>query len=155
MRLHEITSNKWYFGTTHRQLPGWLVRGRPERHPDPEGRIVDDILEKYRPRQEMSRDKSLFLSRSPDEETVRRANRYTDYIYEMAPIGEIFQNDHVWWDKIREVSPDLWLDGHREEAIEVAREFAQNYWAGKASEAPQWEYRVRSAAVIRRVNGPN
>ena len=105
----------------------------------PETQRTEQILEKYRPHNKLSRSKSVFMVKNPDE--IDAAGGYNDFIYVVQPMGVVEVSDLSWQSEI-----EIYLDGSEEEQ----RKCALNYWNGVPyrGNSSLWEYRTPQAKII-------
>jgi hypothetical protein len=101
----------------------------------------ENIVEKYRPVDKISRFESVFLVDEPS--LIDYAGGYDDFVYQVAPIGQLDKSDLCWYTEMF-----LYLVAPAEEQEIVA----VNYWNGLPYNKPAsilWEYRARSAKIIK------
>ena len=99
----------------------------------------EDIIEKYRPLDKLSRKESVFLVDDPD--LIEDAGGYDDYIYEVSYDSIPEKSDLAWYTEISMTDDESLIE-----------EYAKNYWSGVKftnSEYSLFEYRVPKAKTLR------
>ena len=71
---------------------------------------------------------------------------YTDNIYSVKSLGKPEKSDLSWYTKTNMEMGDFF---ELSELTDKAKEYIMNYWSGKASENPVWEYRSINAIIIK------
>ncbi len=114
---------------------------------------TERILESHRPAQCLPRAKSVFMVTDPEE--IDFAGGYTDFVYQVEPVGKVEKNDMAWYSSLATV---IWDDVNDPEAIRLA----EGYWSGQPEKPLRsfeyralleshtlFEYRAPSAKIIR------
>lgn len=132
-----ISQSSFYHGTKKIFPIGFILLPQLDGYVHQEIEI-ENILEKYRPENKISRFNSVFLVDNPDN--VDFAGGYEDYIYKVQPIGQIDKSDLSWYSDVSIYNTE------KENQI-----YATNYWNQipyKNSDNSLWEYRCKSAKII-------
>jgi len=123
-------------------IGGTGKRPLQERHP-----VIEGILEERRPTDELDRGSSVYLRQHRDFSTVG-VTYYQGYIHTVEPIGSIRRRDLVWTGILQERhARDMRFRKDRYPLLTDA-EIANLWWAGEASDQPDWEFLVEKASVI-------
>lgn len=106
---------------------------------------LEELFESLRPDNKIPRSESVYMCN--DVDLIDLAGGYTDFIYQVNPVGAIEESDLAWYTQAQ-----IQLeDGDRDGAIESAK----NYWSGELfvyDNASCIEYRCREATVIKQVS---
>ena len=108
---------------------------------------VEDILERCRPKGKEDRGNSVYLKENKDFSKVG-VTYGEGYIHTVDPVGEVERRDLVWTGILqkryikderfqKDLRPDLTDD-----------QVADKWWAGQASETPDWEWVASGATVV-------
>tara|TARA_Y100001960_G_scaffold321323_1_gene395829 strand:+ start:63207 stop:63641 length:435 start_codon:yes stop_codon:yes gene_type:complete len=103
----------------------------------------EDFMESLRPEDKISRFNAVFMA--DNTEDIDNLGGYTDYIYEVEPIGAYSKHDLAWYSK---ASSYYLIDN------EKAKECALKYWSGERYDKMDesvFEYIVESAEIIKEV----
>lgn len=103
----------------------------------------EDFIESLRPEDKISRFNAVFMAENTED--IDNLGGYTDYIYEVDPIGEYSKHDLAWYSK---ASNYYLIDN------EKAKECALKYWSGEMydkMEESVFEYMVESAEIVEEV----
>lgn len=155
INIVESSYRKLYHGSRGEIPIGELLSSDSIEHDDEESQAVEEILEYFRPEGVLPRAGCVFMVDKNDIDYIEKIGGYADYIYEVEPQGQVFKYDVSWWADIYSYAFD-WVDGSEEEHEEILREcksLADNYWGGKQSSNPKWEYITNTAVVVGYVGG--
>lgn len=109
-----------------------------------ENQKIEAIMERYRPKNKLSRFGSVFLVNDPD--LIDSSGGYTDHIYIVQPARRLEKSDLSWYS-------DVSVYGEDEDSEEV-KQAAINYWKGipyKNQENSLFEYRTPYATIIKEI----
>lgn len=131
-----------------RVIVGTGKRPLEERHP-----IIEGILEERRPTHELDRGSPVYLRQHKDFSTVG-VTYYKGYIHIVEPIGNIRRRDLVWTGILQERhARDMRFRRDRCPLL-TDGEIADLWWAGEASDQPDWEFLAERASVIEAESSP-
>lgn len=102
---------------------------------------LEELFEKYRPLNKLSRLKSVFICDDIDE--IEAAGGYLDYIYKVKPIDIPEKSDLAWYTEVQ-----LLPETDEYNIIKAIK----NYWNGiqyHDIEMSVWEYRTSAAKIIK------
>lgn len=102
----------------------------------------EELIEKYRPSDKLSRKKSVFLV--DDKDYIEDAGGYDDFIYEVSYDSIPEKSDLAWYTEMSMTDDES-----------LIKEYAENYWSGiqfSDSDNSLFEYRVPSAKIIKIIN---
>jgi len=136
-------NTKVYHGSTKKFDVGFVLtpQGYGYAFMDSE-KEIEDIFERLRPKNKLSRKNCVYLVSNIDE--VDNAGGYTDYIYEVDPIGVVQKSDLAWYTNVAIIISDKYKE---EDIIESVN----NYWQGvqyKNKEHSLFEYRCMKAKIV-------
>ena len=157
MRWSEITEtqSKPLFWGTRQEFPlGQVIIGRKINHDDRESKWVEKVFEQYRHAQFLNRNLSVYMVDQPDPDLIEKAGGYADHIYQMIPQGKVERNDVHWWSQVYHFALDFQHTQPGPERAAILKQvepLVLNYFAGTASDHPNWEYRVRKAVIEKKV----
>ena len=140
MRIYRIAAKKFYHGSQNEFPVGFVLLPQTEGYVHQE-KHFEDRIEKYRPPNKISRFDAVFMTSNPNN--CEPAGGYSDFIYEVVPNGQVDRSDLAWYSEA-----EIYLEATENEV----KECAINYWNGVPFKNPsnsQWEYRARSATIIR------
>jgi hypothetical protein len=147
MRIHEIlTESKvpvLYHGS-YKEFPlGFVLTPQSDgyQHSTSDVRHTEEIIESYRPSDMMSRFDSVFMV--DDATDIDNAGGYDDYVYVVEPIGNVERNNLGWYSDVAVYGE---YDNDNHEDIE---QWSLNYWHGHDAVNGVWEYRARSARIVK------
>lgn len=133
-----------YYHGSYDELPeGSVMKGRGDAY-EASWKDTDfyPVLERYRPEGCLAHRDAVFMVESIDD--IDNAGGATDWVLEVAPVGETTRHDMSWSSEIS----CLLSDGHAVESAEVAKA-ADNYWRGVVhADGPLWEVIAREAVVV-------
>ena len=145
------TANFSFFHGSKRDIQlGTIIKGKRIQHYDSESKMVEKVLEHFKPLDCLSRNASVFMVDAPNIDLIEKAGGYADYIYSVEPLGKIEKNDVSWWGDIYSLSLHY---SSIEELIPESKEIAINYWKGVSSKKPLWEYRTPAFKIVSLVGG--
>src|SRR5690606_13063150 len=99
------------------------------------------------PANQLSRNQSVFFTTSSDPKEVELISGTSAYIYEVDPIGPIYRNDAFWIDYMLGNGVYPYMEGETS-LLPQLQMIAEEYWQGKKSENPKWEFRARSVSIL-------
>ena len=108
---------------------------------------TEKILERYRPRDVISRRSAVFLVDQPDPDLIERAGGYADFIYGVEPIGTVWKTNLHWYSEVYSFAEGM-SDAEVQD-VPGLRVLASNYWKAAPSERYLWEYLCASANVLK------
>jgi hypothetical protein len=112
---------------------------------DAQIKITEQLLEKFRPSDQLSRYESVFVTTTPA--TIEYAGGSTNHVYVVEPLGPIFFGNLYWYSQIENAAFDI--DDYDPDEL---RSWAQNYWAAKPSgQSETYEYRTNKARIVKEV----
>ena len=142
MRIYEITSKIYYHGSSIYLPVGTILKARAEYESDWEHTDFYNVLEQYRPSNQLSHKQSVFMCDNSDD--LDSAGGGTEWVFTLKPLGPVQRHDMNWSSEIS----CLIGDGYAQDSLEV-KEAAQKYWAGKPHfNESLWEYLTPSARII-------
>lgn len=151
INLIESTTNSVLFHGSRTDIEiGTVLTGRPIKHTDRESKLVEAVLEHYRPKNCLPRNQSVFMVDTPDIDVIEKVGGYADYIFSVQPLGNVEKNDVFWWAQIYSLAED---SKSLDELKNRAATDANNYWSGEPSRRTRWEYRTDKAKVMQMVGG--
>jgi hypothetical protein len=140
----EANSLRLYHGSRRKFPKGFRLTPQPTgyaHHPDQQ--ILEQVFEKMRPPDKLSRYQSVFLVDDPTD--CESAGGYEDHVYLVQPEGQVEKSDLAWYSEC-----EVYLD----EPIERQQECAKNYWVGVPFTNPansMFEYRCRAAIILKEI----
>jgi hypothetical protein len=112
-----------------------------------ETKWIEEFMEKHRVEGCLSRFESVFMA--DNSEDIDNLGGYTDFIYIVRPVdGYAEKSDLSWYTKASMLIGDYPSKDIPEHILDQAKGYAENYWSGKSSENPVWEYRCLEAAIV-------
>jgi hypothetical protein len=151
-KLTETTIPTLYHGSRRRFPKGFVLLPQSKGYVSwDEVRVHEQFIERYRPRDCLSRGQSVFMVADP--RLAETAGGYEDYVYEVRPVGKVERNDLNWYEVLNvldnySIEEQEQIDLNDPEWIAAAK----NYWKGVPHPGrSMWEYRSPSAVIIRRV----
>jgi len=142
MNFKEFVNNTVYYHGSNKPMPiGTILRPQPQFYT---GDPVEDILEKFRPPNKLSRKNSIFLVDKPED--IAEASGNSDYVYIVEPTPPLEKSDVSWWSEVQLKLGDNDLAGAQAAAV--------NYWNGVPypdKDLSVFEYRCPSAKLIQEV----
>ena len=167
MRLDEIATKKFYHGSPQPLAEGKVYRVRQWKASDQGGvdKQVEDVLEKYRPKNAIPRYKAFYMTASKYK-NMDEFGGVTDYVYQVEPVGRVEKHDLQWVNDLDVVLRREFLDDdttsyswhmppiYASEKEETEEMLARNYWSGELYPFKPWrliEYLTPSFRVIKLV----
>jgi hypothetical protein len=117
---------------------------------------IETVFEDARPPGLLSRLTAVFMT----GDVRSRLNGVNgSYVYRVMPTGLVEVHDNVWYGEVQKADlkrkhKSNLIAGYPEWRPDVLAAFAERYWTGAASTAPNWEYLASSAEVLELVAGP-
>lgn len=112
---------------------------------------LEDFMERERPEDKLSRRECVFLAELVED--IDNLGGYDDHVYEAEPEdGYTEKSDLSWYTRVWGMIGDFPSDDLPPDAILLAKQFAHNYWHGIASDNPVWEFRCRTAKIVRDID---
>ena len=154
MELIQPNKNTHYLHGSKKEFPvGFVLTPQSDGYvhanygdaSDAQIRVIEKLIEKYRPSHMISRYQSVFLA--PSIPAITQAGGDTTHIYEIEPIGEC-EKACLWWYAEFETN----IVGATSIHPATAKKWALNYW--NATPPPPgkpivYEYRCREAKIIK------
>ena len=142
MKLFEISAMTFYHGSSDKLPVGTILKGRGDEYSAEWGNSgFYKILEYYRPSNMLAHSEAVFMTDNDDD--LDSAGGGTDWVFTLRPLGRVERHDMNWGSEISMILDETNdLDDYRFE------EMANNYWSGKPSYDPLWEYLTPSASII-------
>lgn len=136
-------SFKTFYHGSNNPLPiGTILKPHKDSYTkDPYNKDLEDILEKYRPEDKLSRFDSVFIS--DDINLIDPSGGYVDYIFEVKPIGKVESSDLAWYTEVQLTDDPI-----------KQKEFSLKYWSGEKHSDKRMscvEYRCNSAEIMEMV----
>jgi len=149
--IRRIARRRLFHGSQKQFPVGFVLKpqlGGYAHLPDEDIARVEEIIERYRPPDKISRREAVFMVADPEE--IDSAGGYDDHIYVVEPIGEVEVSDLSWYTELSV----YWIDMPEDEG----RRLAEAYWSGEPFRDPArslFEYRAREAEVVEEVDVDN
>ena len=142
MRIDEITNRKYYHGSSIHLPVGAILKARDEYEAEWQHTDFYNILEHYRPANQLSHKQSVFMCDNSDD--IDSAGGGTDWMFTLKPLGLVQKHDLNWSSEIS----CLISDGFAPNSEEI-EDAARKYWAGIPHHNESlWEYLTPSALII-------
>ena len=142
MRITEIIGKKYYHGSSDNLPIGTILTARVGYESDWEHTDFYNVLEHYRPSNQLSHKQSVFMCDNPDD--LDAAGGGTDWVFTLKPLGPVQKHDLNWSSEIS----CLIGDGFTIDSKEV-EQAAKNYWSGVPhTDESLWEYLTPSAIIL-------
>jgi hypothetical protein len=141
--LENLNPKNLYHGSRKEFPNGFILTPQNDGYTSyPEVQFSENILELVRPKDKLSRKKSVYMVADIDE--IDSAGGYLDFVYLVRPLGRVEASDEGWYSEI-----DEWIDNP-----DQAKECAINYWNGTPYKGvgSLFEYRTPKAMVLRLVH---
>lgn len=138
----------YYHGSIKPLKIGTILIPKHESTMIHKGDILEEVLEKYRPKNKLSRFDAIFMVDNPND--IDNVGGYTDYIYTVQPGNKVEKSDLAWYSEVEIILSE---DRNNETGIKLA---AKNYWSGVQyynKSMSVYEYRTESAKVIQEYLG--
>lgn len=103
------------------------------------------ILEKYRPKNKLPHNKSVFMVKN--DSLIDAAGGGNEYVFTVIPLGRVERHDMAWGTKISM----LLSEGVKEDDWQI-KQCAENYWDGTPyfdKSMSLWEYLTDKAKIIK------
>lgn len=137
---------KLYHGSTKEFEIGFVLKSRPKGYTTlPDVKRMEDLFEKYRPEDKISRRNCVFMVN--DIDLIDPAGGYLDHVYLVEPIGEVEKSDLAWYTEV-----DILMSETHVESDLVP--LIMKYWDGEpytGSNYSLFEYRAKSAKVLKEI----
>lgn len=117
---------------------------------DEQHNLTEQVLERHRPQGCVSRFGAVFLIDNPD--LIDYAGGYTDYIYEVEPLGPVTRCNLAWYSELYAICEDAVLsESYSTETPEMI-EAALHYWnADPRDSSDLYEFLTDRARVVRNI----
>lgn len=141
-KLFETKNKKYYHGSYDKLPIGTILKPHDKSYTRINDVELENIMEKYRPKDKLSRYDSVFMA--DDIDSIEDAGGSIDFIYLVEPLGEVEKSDLNWYSEIDMITP--------EHNTELEKEYAENYWNGVPYDdldSSVFEYRTPAAKIIK------
>lgn len=144
--VRRIARRRFFHGSQQQFPVGFVLKPQPGGYaslPDEGVAEVEEIVERYRPPDKISRREAVFMVGDPKE--IDAAGGYVDHVYVVEPIGEVETSDLSWYSEI-----GVYFDMQDDES----QTLAEAYWSGVPfydAAHSLFEYRAREAEVVEEV----
>jgi hypothetical protein len=142
-QLEESLNTRLYYHSSVNELDvGTILTGRGSDYDRDWGYVpFFEVLERYRPADKLSHRDAVFMVSNEDD--LDSAGGSTEYVFTLQPLGPVYKHDMNWSSLIS----SLVDDGHDYDSQEL-KTAAENYWAGKPTDDPLWEYLTTKAKIV-------
>ena len=124
-----------------------IMKGRGDRPLANNFPAVEAILESRRPSESLDRGDSVYMREDRDFNSVG-VTFDEGYIHQIEPLGKVDKRDLTWIGVLqRRNHKDTWLRKNSYPLLSDV-DVADNYWSGKASDNPSWEWITKEARVL-------
>lgn len=132
-----------YHGSIKEIGVGSILEKQEESYMDyEEVQSIENAFEYFRPKDKISRKVAVFAVEEPSD--LVNVGAYTNYIYSVEGFDEYEKSDLSWYNKVSKEMGDFF---EIEDLTNKAKRYIRNYWSGKSSSKPVWEYRSLDALV--------
>jgi hypothetical protein len=149
MKLYEIYGVRYYHGSKTKFSVGDILTPQSEGyvmgsgldHSELEAHMrLEQAMEDYRPASAVPRQKAVFMVTDPED--IDYAGGYTDFIYEVVPLGPVTKANLHWYSALNNYVFDEDVDP------EVVKKLASQYWNATPSKHSLFEYLTPAARII-------
>lgn len=155
MELVEGTQS-FYWGSKTEFKIGTTLKGRMPKHHDSASKWVEQMFERFRPGDALSRTKSVYMVDVPSDDLIEKAGGYANHIYEVSPVGDVSKNDVTWWAEVLSLYYDSKKVAKGNDyitwCIKNIKPLVEAYYSGQFSNRPTWEYRAEACKIARKAS---
>ena len=146
--LRRLMSKKQYYRIAEKKYPkDHVFKGSGKRPLQDRFPEVEDILERRRPKGKNGRGDSVYLKDSKDFSKVG-VTYGEGYVHTVDAVGRVEQRDLGWTGVLQQrYFPDKRFRKNLLPHL-TDDEVADKWWAGEASEKPEWEWVAEGATVV-------
>lgn len=134
----------YYHGSRKKFPVGFILTPQNDGYTShSEVQAEEQIIEKYRPKNKLSRKNSVFMVDNIDD--IDSAGGYLDFVYRVEPLGKIERSDMHYYSEI-----SIYHDMMEDEI----KQLALNYWSGipSGTNTGLFEYRTPKAKILELVH---
>lgn len=141
---------KYYHGSKLELQIGLVLTSSEDRGytSDEVVRDLECLFERFKPKNKTSRKLAVYMVDNPND--IDYLGGYNDYVYQVVPCSKPDKSDLTWYSKVNREVGDF-FDPSEKFPMNVI-DMINNYWQGIPSENPLWEYRVKTAKVLKEEN---